>query len=90
MARVPAVREAAAAGAPYGDECARAFVLAMACLRVPPSARPTLSDLAKDTDAEPGRLVECLLFLKGSEEVSMQHPEPAHMALMVQTLESIR
>lgn len=74
MARVPAIREAAAAGAPFGDECARAFVFAMASLRVPPSARPTLADLAKGTDAEPGRLVECLLFLKGSEEVTKQYP----------------
>lgn len=58
-----------------GDSgCSRAFVAAMSGLRVPPGSQPTLAALQDDSDASDPRLVDCLLFLKNSEEV----PRPRH------------
>jgi hypothetical protein len=69
MARVPAIRAASAAGTAPGNECVEAFVAAMATLHVPVSARPSWTDFTESENADPGRLVECVLFLKYSEEV---------------------
>ena len=56
-----------------GDSgCSRAFVAAMSGLRVPLGSQPTLAALQDDSPAPDPRLVDCLLFLKNSEEVP--HP----------------
>lgn len=52
-----------------GSDCARAFVAAMGGLRVPPASQPTLEALQDNSQAADPRLVDCLLFLKNSEEV---------------------
>ena len=64
----------AAGGGDGSGECARAFVAAMGGLRVPRHSQLTVEALQDDSEAAYPALVDCLLFLRGSEEVGLPRP----------------